>query len=220
MCDNINAVDFIMTEARMFKFTLAEFYNDPHSFRSLAFNLQQLTEKTLKLYLDMSGLPVPKTHAISYLINLCREHSVPILLKDYIVDNATEMSGWATDGKYETEIFISLKRIKETAHNVFLFLQDNGLMPARMEGITEETLTELSKRCNKDVSKCSIPVQNVLYCLYIRKVPSEDVTPRSLEAYYKEYCITDKPAELARLKALYCTNDESLIVKYVYRDFM
>ncbi len=66
----------------------------------IGFHAQQAAEKALKAVLAAREITYAKTHALGYLIGLVETNAIPA---PPAVLNASELSPWAVDFRYETD---------------------------------------------------------------------------------------------------------------------
>jgi HEPN domain-containing protein len=69
----------------------------------LCFNFQQTVEKSLKAVLIKNNIKVPRTHSVSELISIAKEHSIDI--PENIEANAPMLSVYAVDTRYPDNYF-------------------------------------------------------------------------------------------------------------------
>lgn len=220
MC-NLNMINKIVTEARMIQVNLASFQNDPQAFGHLGYMLQQEVERALKIYLEFTGVTVPKTHKLNLLLDMSDNNGSRVVYTPWLRQNAGLLTDWESTGRYEGDVCIELRKLKECVQGVFSFLYQNGFTSKLNPEITDAVKVQLNTACNKDVSGESNAVLNVLYNIYIKPAPVPKAPqPKTLDAYFEKMCITDKEMEIQRLKELYETEDLSVILDRVYDDLM
>lgn len=220
MC-NLNMINKIVTEAKMIQMNLASFQNDPQAFGHLGYMLQQEVERALKVYLEFTGVTVPKTHKLNLLLDMSDNNGSKVEYTPWLRQNAGLLTDWESVGRYEGDVCIELRQLKECMQGVFSFLYQNGFTSKLNPLITDEVKTQLNTACNKDVSGESNAVLNVLYNIYLKPRNAPKVRkPKTFDAYFEKMCITDKALELQRLKELYETDDLSKILDRVYDDLM
>lgn len=130
---------------------IRDYEQDEAFLNDTAYNLQQCVEMTLKAFLECVGVTVPETHQLRKLINMSKNNGSPVIITDWIIEHAGEISEWEAETRYNFDYYLELQFVQEGLKEIKYFLDINGLKEERMEEITKEVEQRLREKMPKKI---------------------------------------------------------------------
>lgn len=173
-----------MCDIRLFKSAYQEYElavvilnvprNDEAFLNAVAYHLQQAVEKTLKAFLECTGVTVPNTHDIDKLIRMSKDNGSRVYITEWLEDKADTITRWETDTRYNLDYRVEADKINKGIKYIGEFFEVNGM---KYE-IRDELKDEATKQKLKEFfPKTYEPVDdfewNCYYQIYRKKLADE-----------------------------------------------
>lgn len=196
------------------------YFNDELGLNNAAYHLQQCIEKVLKGYLECVGVTVPRTHKIGNLLKMSANNGSAFTSTEWLDAHAEMLETWESETRYNAEFLVEYKKIREAVKGVSDVLKLNGICQEPDTAITPEIKTRLLAMLPKNRTPADNLEWNIFFRIYRSQLGLYEHQksldpPFSLDDYFKKYGITDKEAEIERLKILFHTTDMEQIKQQV-----
>ncbi|MCD7817877.1 MAG: HEPN domain-containing protein [Lachnospiraceae bacterium] len=119
--------------------------NDEAYINNVAYHLQQAVEKTLKAFLECTGVTVPNTHDIDKLVRMSNNNGSCVAITEWIEDKADMLTRWETDTRYDIDYCVEKTKAAAGLGKIREFLDANGLKEELREELKQEGVKEQLK---------------------------------------------------------------------------
>lgn len=153
--------------------------NDERFLGNVSYNLQQSVEYALKSFLETHGVTVPRTHSISKLVKMCKDNGVPVIITEWLSNNAPLLSSWESESRYDMDFYVEVNNLKDALAQIKIFLDLNGLKYELREELKDSNVMAALMEYLPKNRKFTDLELNVFYQVYSKKLKTSSAIKRA-----------------------------------------